>query len=105
MNPYQQILYKNHSMKRSSIQTLYTLCMYPLKLLCKQYTNQSFSEILLEGTFPPLPPVPRGPLLRLDSKPGPQGKPIRAAERAGRHLALVARCHDCVLGPDCGGGL
>lgn len=26
MNPYQQILYKNHSMKRSSIQTLYTLC-------------------------------------------------------------------------------
>lgn len=34
-------------MKRSSTQTLHI--MYPLKFLCKQYTNQSLSESLLEG--------------------------------------------------------
>lgn len=41
------LLQKNHSMKRSSIHTLHI--MYPLKFLCKQYTNQSLSESLLEG--------------------------------------------------------
>lgn len=50
--------------------------MYPLKSLCKQYTNRSLSEILLEGIFPFLPPLPCGPLLWLNSKQGPQGTPI-----------------------------
>lgn len=69
--------------------------MYPLKLLCKQYTNQSFSAILSEGT------LPLGRRRAVLSR-GSWGK-SRAAGRAGRHLALVACPHDCVRGPDCGG--
>lgn len=39
--------------------------MYPLKLLCKQYTKQSLSEILSEGISPFSPLLPCDPLLWL----------------------------------------
>lgn len=50
--------------------------MYPLELLCKQYTNQSVSEISLEGSSPFLPALPGGPLRWLDPKRGLQGSPM-----------------------------
>lgn len=57
--------------------------MYPLKLLCKQYTNQSLSEILWEGISPFLPPVPCA-TRRLSPGQGLQGNLSgRCQRRAG----------------------
>lgn len=60
-------------MKRSSTQTL--RIMYPLKFLCKQYTNQSLSESLLEGisSFCPCYHTALSRLFQV----GPHGNPIR----------------------------
>ena len=74
--------------------------MYPLKQLCKQYTNPSLSEILLQGLSPFLPPLPRSPVLWLDSKQGPQGNPVGGTRSSSHHLALVTRIHVFLQGPD-----
>lgn len=75
--------------------------MYPLKLLCKQYTNQSLSEILLERISSLLPQLPCG-LLAAGFQAGASGNPIRGdiKERAAVTVTrvLVAGIHAFLLG-------
>lgn len=80
--------------------------MYPLKVLCKQYTNQSLSEILLERISPLLPQLPRG-LLAAGFQAGASGNPIRGdiKERAAVTRVLVAGIHAFLLGSDFEGRL
>lgn len=73
--------------------------MYPLKLLCKQYTNQSLSEILWEEISPFLPPAPCA-TRRLSPQQGLQGESVREKPAAGRQRAVVAGAHALLLGPD-----
>lgn len=102
MNPYQQTLYKNHSYEERFYPNSLHI-MYPLKQLCKQYTNPSLSEILLEG-ISPLPPLPRSPVLWLDSKQGSRGNPMGGAQSANHHLALVTHVRVFLQGPDSAAG-
>lgn len=80
--------------------------MYPLKLLCKQYTNQSLSEILLERISPLLPQLPCG-LLAAGFQAGASENPIRGdvKERAAVTRVLVAGIHAFLLGSDFEGRL
>ena len=81
--------------------------MYPLKVLCKQYTNQSLSEILLERISPSLPRLPRGLLPAAGFQAGASGNPIRGdiKERAAVTRVLVAGILAFLLGSDFEGRL
>lgn len=68
--------------------------MYPLKL-CKQYTNQSLSEILLERISPLLPQLPCG-LLAAGFQAGASENPIRGDVKASRRHSRFGRGHPCL---------
>lgn len=84
-------------MKRSSTQTLHI--MYPLNFLCKQYTNQSLSEVCWRGLLP-LAPVAIWPSLVAFSSRASGKSSQGRHKQASHHLALVVSdLH--LLEPDC----